>query len=120
MDNQLSQLKSLLEGTIEKVEKLTAKHDHETFIEVIEQAADERDELLKELNPSDEERETHQAMINEVLELDQQLNRMVNQYFDSFKREIIILKKKKDTNIKYTNPYSKMKSPDGAFLDKRK
>ena len=120
MDKQLIQLKNLLEGTIEKVEKLAAEHDHETFIEVIEQAADERDELLKELNLSDEERKTQQSIIDEVIELDQQLNRMVHQYFDSFKREIIILKKKKDTNMKYTNPYSKMKSPDGAFLDKRK
>ena len=120
MDKQLIQLKNLLEGTIEKVEKLAVEHDHETFIEVIEQAADERDELLKELNLSDEERKTQQSIIDEVIELDQQLNRMVNQYFDSFKREIIILKKKKDTNMKYTNPYSKMKSPDGAFLDKRK
>ncbi|MBR7552691.1 hypothetical protein ACFFJI_10690 [Allobacillus sp. GCM10007491] len=120
MDNKLSQLKSILEGTIEKVEKLAAEHDHEAFIEVIEASADEREELLNGLNPSNEEREANQAMISEVLELDQQLNRMVNQYFDSFKREIILLKKKKDTNMKYTNPYSKMKSPDGAFLDKRK
>ncbi|MFC0013589.1 MULTISPECIES: hypothetical protein [Allobacillus] len=120
MDNQLTQLKNLLERTIEKVESLADKHDHETFIEVVEQTADERDELLKELNLTDSERKANQEEIDEVIRLDQQLNHMVNQYFDSFKREIILLKKKKDTNLKYTNPYSKMKSPDGAFLDKRK
>ncbi|MFB9973252.1 hypothetical protein FPQ10_10830 [Allobacillus sp. SKP2-8] len=120
MGNELTQLKILLEETIKKVEVLAAKHDHERFIEVVEQTADERDALLKELNLSEAERKANQAMIDEILRFDQQLNRMVNQYFDSFKREIILLKKKKDTNMKYTNPYSKMKSPDGAFLDKRK
>ena len=120
MDKQLTQLKNLLEGTIAKVETIAAKNDHDAFNELIEQVADERDAILKEVSPTDSEREKYRQEMNEIIELDQQLNRMIEKYFESFKREIVLLKKKKDSNVKYTNPYKHMKSPDGAFLDKRK
>lgn len=55
-----------------------------------------------------------------LLPLNEQIQRTMDQLFNGLKSEMKAVKKQKNSNRKYTNPYEKVQTVDGMFMDKRK
>ncbi|WP_010098523.1 flagellar protein FliT [Ornithinibacillus scapharcae] len=55
-----------------------------------------------------------------LLPLNEQIQRSMDQLFNGLKSEMKAVKKQKNSNRKYTNPYEKVHTVDGMFMDKRK
>lgn len=55
-----------------------------------------------------------------ILPLNQQIQKKMDFLFNGLKIEMKEVKKQKYSNRKYTNPYEKIQTVDGMFMDKRK
>ena len=90
--------------------------DRDVRIEKIQSLLDQREELLKSIQPPFSQQE--KELGKQLVELDQQ----VKQLFGNKNRHSARSQKcpmKKESNQKYTNPYESM-PVDGLFYDKQK
>jgi flagellar protein FliT len=92
------------------------KLDRDAQIEKIHSLLDQREELLKSIQPpfSQQEKELGEQLV----QLDQQLKQLLQKQKQEILQEIKQLHTKKELNQKYTNPYESM-PVDGLFYDKR-
>ncbi|GEL78700.1 hypothetical protein [Tenuibacillus multivorans] len=111
----LNELYVLTEQMIEHLEQ--SKKSREEIVNLFDDYVSKRDKLLKEIQPpySDGEKKVGKTLV----ELDQQLQLKVNQFFKSFKSDLAYLKKKRQSNKKYINPYANVYGTDGSFIDKK-
>ncbi|WP_047984511.1 flagellar protein [Ornithinibacillus californiensis] len=59
-------------------------------------------------------------MGKELLPLNTEVQQKLDSLFQGLKNEMKQVKKQKNSNRKYTNPYDKVQTIDGMFMDKRK
>ncbi len=111
-------IKKLLELTEKMLQQFDEENDREKLIEMYEQFVDEREPIIKELKGPFTDEEGQLGV--KLVEADKELQQKVGQFFDSIAKDYSEVKKKKISNQKYTNPYDKVYSRDGAFIDKKK
>lgn len=93
------------------------KEDRELTIEKVEKLLEERQALLEQMKPpySDVDRE----LGGEIALYDEKINTLFKATLNDIKRDMTMLKHKKQQNNKYENPYASSYG-DGMFFDKRK
>lgn len=102
----------------ELVKELPTQQERDSRIETITSLLDKRDTLIQELKPpyTEEEMGLGLEIVNMNLFIDQQLEALKQQ----IGKDIRDLKKKKQSQNKYLNPYQAVSTIDGTFYDKRK
>ncbi|WP_027965388.1 flagellar protein FliT [Halalkalibacillus halophilus] len=95
----------------------TENEERETLIADFEDFVSKREKLLKQIEGplSDDEKE----LTEEVIAIDAQLQKQVDQYLNGFQQDFQSFKKKQTSNKKYINPYQNLHGRDGSFIDKR-
>jgi flagellar protein FliT len=73
---------------------------------------------MKEIKPPFSQEE--QQLGRQLFELNQKLQKLLEQEKASIQQDMILIKKQKETNKKYTNPYESLITVEGGFYDKRK
>ncbi|MBM7570232.1 flagellar protein FliT [Aquibacillus albus] len=105
------ELHQLLDG--EKI-----KENRDGTIDSINKLLGKRSDLLKGIEPpyTDQEKEVGQ----QVVQLDRVIQSKMGMLFQTIKSEIKTVKKQKQSNQKYKNPYQNLSNFDGMFLDSKK
>lgn len=91
--------------------------DRDEQIEKVQDLLDQRDELLKSIQPPFSQAE--QVLGKQVVALNQQVDDLLAKQKINIQQDIKQLSIQKETNHKYTNPYESL-AVDGVFYDKRK
>ena len=93
------------------------KHDRDEKINKIQSLLNQREELLKLIQPpfSPQEKE----LGKQLLKLDQQVKGLMGKQKIDIMQDMQSARMKKQSNQKYTNPYESM-GVDGIFFDKQK
>lgn len=93
--------------------------------------SEKREEIIEEINRLVEQRSTEMSEIvppytkhekqlgQEIVFLSMAIEKEMNQLFDDLKQEMKKVKKQKDTNRSYINPYGKITSTDGMYVDSK-
>lgn len=111
-------IQALHEVTQQLIELLQQNHlDRDVRIERIQSLLDQREELLKSIQPPFTEQEREQG--KKLVELDQQVKQLLQKQKQEIQQDIKQLHMKKESNQKYANPYESM-PVDGLFYDKQK
>lgn len=77
-----------------------------------------REGLMKEIKPPFSQEE--QQLGSQLFELNQKLQKLLEQEKASIQQDMLLIKRQKETNKKYTNPYESLITVEGGFYDKRK
>ena len=103
--------------TMELIETLQQENDRDEKINKIQSLLNQREELLKLIQPpfSPQEKEVGKQLIK----LDQQVKRLMGEQKIDIMQDLKSARMKKQSNQKYTNPYESM-GVDGIFFDKQK
>ena len=103
--------------TMELIETLQQENDRDEKIKKIQSLLNQREELLKLIQPpfSPQEKEVGKQLIK----LDQQVKRLMGKQKIDIMQDLKSARMKKQSNQKYTNPYESM-GVDGIFFDKQK
>ena len=104
--------------TMELIETLQQEeHDRDERIKKIQSLLNQREELLKLIQPpfSPQEKELGKQLIK----LDQQVKQLMGKQKIDIMQDLKSARMKKQSNQKYTNPYESM-GVDGIFFDKQK
>ncbi|WP_336990205.1 flagellar protein FliT [Bacillus infantis] len=99
------------------IEKLEQGDERDEKIGWIEAALEEREQLMKEVQPPYSEGE--KALGKKLLDLNIRLSQLLQKEKALIQKDIKSLSIKKESNNKYVNPYQSM-ATDGMFYDKRK
>ncbi|PKR77992.1 hypothetical protein CEY16_08715 [Halalkalibacillus sediminis] len=112
----LHRLHDLTENIIVRI-KMADKNNREEVVSEFDQFVEEREKLLKGIKGpyTDEEKELGSRLV----ELDQQLQSLVQNYLSSFRTDMVSFQRKKVSNKRYTNPYASLYGRDGSFIDKK-
>lgn len=95
---------------------ITSKNREEVINE-INVIVEQRGVLMKEITPPYTEKE--KKIGQKVVHINEQIEKKMNTLFDTLKHDMRQVKKQKESNRSYINPYGKMKSTDGMFLDSK-
>ena len=104
--------------TMELIETLQQEeHDRDERIKKIQSLLNQREELLKLIQPpfSPQEKELGKQLVK----LDQQVKQLMGKQKIDIMQDLKSARMKKQSNQKYTNPYESM-GVDGIFFDKQK
>lgn len=117
----MGRLQDLLAVT-EKIDRLldtTYKSNEERMkiIEELNELLEKRGTILKTIVAPYTEEET--TLGKQVIELDQSIQAKMEILYDSIRADLKHLKQKKDSNKTYMNPYGKMETIDGMYLDNK-
>ncbi|WP_366160969.1 flagellar protein FliT [Bacillus infantis] len=113
----MSPVERLYAMTAELIERLEQGNDRDEKIGWIEGALEERDQLMKEIQPPYSEGE--KLLGKKLLDLNIRLSQQMQKEKALIQKDIKGLSIKKESNNKYVNPYQSM-ATDGMFYDKRK
>lgn len=100
---------------IQLLEKYPGKRDDK--IAQIEMILSQREELMKVMVPPFTHEEVEVG--KNIIQLNSRLTQLLQSEKTTIQKELKDLKKKKETSIKYVNPYQNLLT-DGMFYDKRK
>jgi flagellar protein FliT len=92
------------------------KADRDIRMEKVQQLLNQREELLKSIQPPFTEQE--KELGKRLVELDQQVKHLLQQQKQAIQHDLKSLHVKKQSNQKYTDPYDSL-PVDGLFYDKR-
>ena len=103
--------------TMELMETLQQENDRDEKINKIQSLLNQREELLKLIQPpfSPQEKEVGKQLIK----LDQQVKGLMAEQKIDIMQDLKSARMKKQSNQKYNNPYESM-GVDGIFFDKQK
>ncbi|MDG5786661.1 flagellar protein [Evansella sp. AB-P1] len=116
-------------SVLKEVHEITKElHDHlilefpkdegrEEYIEKIEKLLGMRESLMQQLDRPNGEEEV--MLAQEILEMNKIVNVRMNAAFGVIRMDINSLKKRKQTGLKYENPYDGP-TADGVFFDSKK
>jgi flagellar protein FliT len=111
-------IQSLQEATHQLIGLLQQDHlDRDVRIEKIQSLLDQREEILKSIQPPFTQQE--KELGKQLVELDQQVKQLLQKQKQEIQRDLKQLHMKKESNQKYTNPYESL-PVDGLFYDKQK
>ena len=106
----------------EKIEKILkdeiTSNNRQSVIEEINSLLIEREKYMENISEpyTNEELE----LGKKLLPINQHIQQEMNLLFTELKVEMKQMKKQKNSNRKYTNPYENVQTVDGMFMDKRK
>lgn len=115
----MNAVQQFYDTTVELIRLL--ENEQLTRDEKIEQTAkllSAREGLMKQMKPpfsSEEEK-----LGRQLIALNQKLQKLLETEKSGIQRDMLILKKQKETNKKYTDPYESLVTVEGGFYDKRK
>lgn len=87
------------------------------LIEQITKLIAEREEVIKRIKPpytGDEK-----SLGKEIVQMNKEIEEKMNALYEDLKEEIVQFKKQKSQNRSYINPYGKMKTTDGMYMDRK-
>lgn len=90
----------------------------EELIQEFNDFLDQRETLIKQVSKSQTDEE--KQLSRDLISVDQKLQNIAQEYFNSFKIELGSFKQKKAHNKKYINPYQQLYGNGGAYLDHKK
>jgi flagellar protein FliT len=93
------------------------KPDRDEKINKIQSLLNQREELLKMIQPPFTPQE--KELGKQLIELDQQMKQLMGKQKSNIMQDMKSARMKKQSNQKYTNPYESM-GVDGIFFDKQK
>ena len=100
----------------ELTSKVPSQEKRDEVIEQIFALLDERDALLpKALPPNDED---ERVLMNQIVDLNNQINRSMNSILADIKKDLSGLKEQKKAHTRYINPYKSLNNVS-AFFDKK-
>src|SRR5699024_3778677 len=97
-------------------QQITAEN-REQVIQTINQLVEQRGMYMKEIVPPYTEAE--KAMGEELIIINKQIQDQLDKLFEGLKKEMRQIKKQKKSNQSYINPYKKVQTMDGMFLDRK-
>ncbi|MFJ8246256.1 flagellar protein FliT [Peribacillus asahii] len=110
-------LQTFYEATNELIQVLQqGEGDRDVRIEQIQVLLNQRDELLKFIQPPFSESE--QALGRQLVQLNQQVDQLLQKQKRAIQQDMKQLSLQKKSNQTYTNPYESL-ATDGVFYDKR-
>ncbi|WP_138419462.1 flagellar protein FliT [Aquibacillus sediminis] len=117
----MNRVQPFYQTTVELLELLqqdNKKAERDQLIEQINGLIEKRAEQMQQIQPpySDEEDQLGQ----QVVALNQQVQTKLDLLLNEVKQDVRTVKKQKNTNTKYTNPYKNLSNFDGMFLDSKK
>ena len=103
--------------TMALIETLQQENDRDEKINKIKSLLNQREELLKLIQPPFSPQEKERG--KQLLKLDQQVKGLMAEQKVDIMQDLKSARMKKQSNQKYTNPYESM-GVDGIFFDKQK
>jgi flagellar protein FliT len=116
----MSAVKILLEITKNLHDHVSSglpKEDREPYIERLNELLEQRQVIMDKMPESYSTEE--QRMGRMIVKLNDTIEPLLTLQFDQIKQNLTLMKKKKEKNVQYTNPYQSVSS-DGMFFDKKK
>jgi len=92
--------------------------DRETVIKQVNELIEQRGNLLQDIIPPFTEKE--KKIGEEIVLFNEHIQKQMHVLFNELKGEMKQVKKQKKSNRTYTNPYKKIGSVDGMFMDSKK
>ncbi|MCM3718456.1 hypothetical protein [Fictibacillus phosphorivorans] len=115
----MTAVKILLEITknlFDHVKSGLPKEEREPYIERLNELLDQRQAVMDKL-PSVYSDEEHR-MGKMIVKLNEAFEPMLMRQFEEIKHNLTLMKKKKEKNVQYANPYQAF-SLDGMYFDKK-
>lgn len=115
---EIDQLNQITDEMVVLITEAVTTKTRENLIQVFNQKLDQRDQLIKQLQPpySDSDKK----MLADLLEKDKVISERLGSVFGDLKNEIRHAKKQKNSNKQYLDPYRQVATLDGSYLDKKK
>lgn len=116
----MNQLNELYQTTIELkavLEREITSEKRKEIIEEINKLVEQRRAEMSEITAPYTEYE--KQLGQDIVLLNTTIEKEMNQLFEDLKQEMRQVKKQKDTNRSYINPYGKMTSTDGVYVDSK-
>ncbi|MDM5315107.1 hypothetical protein QUF49_03810 [Fictibacillus sp. b24] len=113
-------VKILLEITKNLYDHVSAglpKEDREPYIKRLNELLDQRQVAIQNLPLTYSEDE--QRMGRLILKMNETIDPLLARQFEEIKHNLSMMKKKKEKNVQYANPYQTL-SGDGMYFDKKK
>lgn len=115
--SQFVKLYQVTEQLYEHVVQTVGKDDRDSYIEKLSGLIEERTRIIEAIGgvkPSEGEA----VILKRAVERNEQMGPRLQEVLNSVKRDMLQLKKKKQTGQRYENPYDHAPL-DGAFIDKK-
>ncbi|MEN2467475.1 flagellar protein FliT [Ornithinibacillus sp. FSL M8-0202] len=117
----MNRVQPIYEITVKMQQLLTnneTSKDRETLIEEVNSLLLQRGSYMEEVKEPFTIEELE--MGKKLLPLNKEVQEKMDLLFQGLKMEMKQVKKQKNSNRQYTNPYDKVQTMDGMFMDKRK
>lgn len=115
----MSAVKILLEITknlFDHVSSGLPKEEREPYIERLNELLDQRQAIMNKLPATYSEDE--QRMGQMIVKMNETIEPLLVRQFEEIKHNLSMMKKKKEKNVQYANPYQTL-SADGMYFDKK-
>lgn len=116
--NNIYKLYNITKELDDLLDQPVTRTNREAIIQQLNELIEKRGKYINKLSPpfSDEEKKIGQTIIR----LNKTIQHNMQKLFNGLKVEMKQVKKQKRSNQSYTNPYEKVRSLDGMFLDQKK
>jgi len=116
--SQVQELHDVTSTLYNLVQRSPNFDERDEVLEEIHRLLDRREELLNQVEGpySDEE----QRLGKEILNMNETIESEIQRLMKQLKVDMARMKKQKNSNQKYSNPYQNVNNYDGMFLDKKK
>ncbi|HLR52080.1 MAG TPA: flagellar protein FliT [Candidatus Avamphibacillus sp.] len=116
--NRLEKLYKVTKQMEKVVNQEITAENREQVIQTINQLVEQRGMYMKDIIPPYTEAE--KAMGEKLIILNKQIQEQLDLLFENLKKEMRQVKKQKKSNQSYINPYQKVQTMDGMFMDQKK
>lgn len=116
----MSRIHALYSTTLTMSELLSQKitsTNREEVMQKIDDLLELREKQMEYIKPPFTKEEQHLG--EQVIQLNEQISKKMDHLFESIKTDMRLVKKRKESNRSYINPYGKIKSTDGMFMDSK-
>jgi flagellar protein FliT len=113
----VKQLHDMTKRIYQKLTQSTQGKDREQLITEITSFLEEREELMKQVQPPYTEEEL--TLGKELVQMDQEIQGSLQELMTNLKSTMRQLQNQKRNNTKYRNPYQNVGTSDGMFFDKK-
>lgn len=115
---RLESLYNLTYQLVEELDKLSDENtDRDIVIHTINNFIEKRELMLKQIKKPYTEKELQFG--KKIVHLNEQVKIKMDALYEEIKSDMKQVQKKKTQNYSYLNPYGKMKTTDGMYLDSK-
>jgi flagellar protein FliT len=115
----MSAVKILLEVTKNMFDHVSGglpKEEREPYIERLNELLDQRQVIMEKLPVTYSEEEQRIGRL--IVKMNETVEPLLVRQFEEIKHNLSLMKKKKEKNVQYANPYQTL-SADGMYFDKK-